>query len=350
VAVRMTTPVTVVTGFLGSGKTTLINRILREAHGQRIAVIENEYGAVGVDAEFLVGSGAEKIVQLANGCVCCTVRGDLARALQELVAASAEGGFEFDRVLIETTGLADPGPVIQTFIAETRVQERFHLDGVVALVDAQHRHEHLQRIEHLAQIGYADRLVVTKPDRVDPAHVAALAQLLGERNARAPIVACNLHAAPIDELLGHLFDARGYALDHVPREEIERIVRGARLSGNGDGRLRPVHARHTDDVTSYVYRGEAPIDLESLNCFLDAAIARFGDSLWRCKGIVHAAHRRQRLVLQGVQASISIGGGPLWRPYEPRHTTLVFIGRGLDGNWILSELARCEWRDVGMPA
>lgn len=351
-AVRLTTPVTIVTGFLGSGKTTLINRILRETHGQRIAVIENEYGAIGVDAEFLVDSGAETVIQLANGCVCCTVRGDLARALHQLVTACRNGGFELDRVLIETTGLADPGPVIQTFLAETRLQEHFHLDAVVALVDLQHLNVHLTRVENRAQIAYADRLLLTKTDRCVTEQASDAEAALAFLNPRAPVVACNLHDTPITDLLEHLFDARGYALDYLPKDEIERVARGVQLSAtHGDGgRLRPVFDRHGDDVVSCVFRSAAPIDLDRLNRFFDDAVARYGDELWRCKGLVHAADRPQRLVVQGVQASIQIGGGPFWRPFEPRHTTLVFIGRALEPGWIAEELAACELRAAGVPA
>lgn len=351
-AVRLTTPVTIVTGFLGSGKTTLINRILRETHGQRIAVIENEYGAIGVDAEFLVGSGAETVIQLANGCVCCTVRGDLARALQQLVTAGAKGGFEFDRVLIETTGLADPGPVIQTFLAETRLQEHFHLDGVVALVDAHHLDEHLTRVETRAQIAYADRLLLTKIDRCGAAQARNAETALVSLNLRAPIVACNVHDEPIADLLEHLFDARGYALDYVPRDEIERVARGVQLSApcGDDRRMRPVFDRHDNDIVSCVFRSPVPIDLDRLNLFLDNLVARSASALWRCKGLVQAANRPQRLVVQGVQASIQIGGGALWRPFEPRYTTLVFIGKGLDRDWIGERLAACESRDLDLPA
>ena len=153
---RITTPVTVVTGFLGAGKTTLINRILRERHGERLAVIENEFGAVGVDAQFLVTDNDEAVIQLANGCLCCTVRGDLARALDQLATQCDAGAFTFDRVLIETTGVADPGPIIQTFLAETAILTRFHLDGVVTLVDAVHGLADLTRIENRAQMAYAD--------------------------------------------------------------------------------------------------------------------------------------------------------------------------------------------------
>lgn len=345
--VRLTTPVTIVTGFLGSGKSTLINRILPEIHGQLIAVIENEYGAIGVDAEFLVGSGAETVIQLANGCVCCTVRGDLANALQQLVMAGTEGGFEFDRVLIQTTGLADPGPVIQTFLAETQLQEYFHLDGVVALVDAQHLYEHRTRVETRAQIAYADRLLLTKIDRCRPAQARDAETALVSLNFRAPIVACNVHDEPIAGLLEHLFDARGYALDYVPRHEMERVVRGVQLfASHGDeGRMRPVFGRHGNDIVSCVFRSPVPIGLDRLNLFLDNLVARHGNALWRCKGLVQAANRPQRLVVQGVQASVQIGGGALWRPFEPRHTTLVFIGKELDRDWIGERLAACELLD-----
>lgn len=351
-AVRLTTPVTIVTGFLGSGKTTLINRVLRESHDQRIAVIENEYGAIGVDAEFLVDSGAETIIQLANGCVCCTVRGDLARALWELVKVGADGGFEFDRVLIETTGLADPGPVIQTFLAETRLQAHFHIDGVVTLVDALHLHEPLERIENRAQIAYADRLLFTKTDRCSAVQADEAEAALAFLNARAPIVACNLHDEPIAGLFGHLFDARGYALDYIPKDEIERLMRRLQPSDSlvDGGRLHSMPDRHDHDVVSCVYGSALPIDLDRLNVFLDRAVTRYGKALWRCKGIVQAAHRPQRLIVQGVHASIGIGGGAFWRPFEPRHTTLVFIGQGLDRDWIIEELSVCELRDAEVPA
>ena len=280
------------------------------------------------------------------------VRGDLARALQELVKASAAGGFEFDRVLIETTGLADPGPVIQTFLAETRLQEHFHLDGVVTLVDALHLRAPLDRIEHRAQIAYADRLLLTKIDRlggVPPDEMEAMLALL---NARAPMVAHDLHEAPIADLLEHLFGTRGYALDYVPKDEIERLRRSVQRSDrrSDGGRPHPAPDRHDHDVVSCVYGSAVPIDLDRLNHFLDRAVIRYGTALWRCKGIVQAAHRPQRLVLQGVQTSIQIGGGALWRPFEPRHTTLVFIGLGLDRDWIVENLSACELRDAGVPA
>lgn len=330
-AVRLTTPVTVISGFLGAGKTTLVNRLLRESHGQRIAVIENEFGEVGVDAEFLASGGDETIIQLANGCLCCAVRGDLARALQQLLAQAATGGFAFDRVLIETSGLADPGPVIQTFLAETAIESSFHLDGVVTLVDAVNVEREVEQVEHRAQIGYADRLLLTKCDLVDQKRVDELSDLLATLNPRAPLVPCDLNAVAVERLVEHLFDTRGFASDYVPREEVERALRGLALLEPGAQRLRHLGiARHTSDIVSHVFRSTAPLDLARLNAFIDAAIGRFGARLWRCKGIVYAVGHRQRLIVQGVQGLIQISAGTLWRPVEPRHTTLVFIGRQLD--------------------
>lgn len=342
-AVRLTTPVTIVTGFLGSGKTTLVNRLLREAHGQRIAVIENEYGEVGVDAEFLAYSGDETIIQLANGCLCCTVRGDLARALDELGQRAEAHRIAFDRVLIETTGLADPGPVIQTFLAETAIEARFHLDGVVALVDAEHFPAQVHHLECRAQIAYADRLLLTKTDRVSIEVLEHTQESLAMLNPRAPVVACDLrHAAPV-ALVEHLFDTRGFALDYVPVDEVRRALQWSSLLSPGMKRLQPIGvARHTQDVTSCVFVSEQPLDLIRLNEAIDAIIARFGERLWRCKGIVQAEHHRARLVVQGVQGLVQISGGTMWRPFESRRTVLVFIGRQLDKDAILSIMRTCE--------
>lgn len=341
-AVRLTTPVTIVTGFLGSGKSTLVNRILREPHGARIAVIENEYGEVGIDAEFLSVTGDETIIQLANGCLCCTVRGDLAKALHDLVERALERNVAFDRVLIETTGLADPGPVIQTFLAETAIEAWFHLDGVVTIVDARNAAQQAERAEFVSQVGYADRIVVSKADLVAQGERDALAGELATLNPRAPVVACDLHRVPIEALLGHVFDTRGFSNDYVPPEELRRALQGGGLLAQADGRLRPVGpGRHTRDVTASVFTTDVPLDLDRLNEALDGLVARHGARLWRCKGIVHARHQRCRLVVQGVQGLVQISGGTMWRPFEPRRTVLVFIGQGLGRKEIDEVLSAC---------
>lgn len=343
-AARITTPVTVITGFLGSGKTTLVNRILQESHGQRLAVIENEFGAVGVDAEFLVTENNEAVIQLANGCLCCSVRGDLARALHELAQRSDQGEFVFDRVLIETTGIADPGPIIQTFLAETAILTRYHLDGVVALVDAVHGTGQLHQVENRAQVAYADRILLTKCDLAAPGEQGALGENLAHMNPRAQMLPIDLHHASMPALLGLLFDASGYSLDYVAPDELKRLTaRMLPLTGAASPRLRNVASPvHTGDIVSCVFESATALNLDRLNAFFDAAQERYGARLWRYKGVVYAENQRPRLVVQGVQSLIQIAGGTMWRAFEPKRTVLVFIGQALEPIWIQHELEACE--------
>ena len=375
-AVRLTLPVTIVTGFLGSGKTTLINRLLAESHDGRIAVIENEFGAVGVDADLLTRTGAETIIQLANGCLCCTVRGDLARGLQQVAEEVRRRGLSYERVVIETTGLADPGPVIQTFLAETAIEALFHLDGVVTVVDALHAHDQWTRPEFEAQIGYADRLLLSKTDLASPDRLDACRIALSRLNARAPVLAVDLHRTPIDDLLAQVVEVRGFASDYLPAEEVRRalsltegtvgadvgtdvgkdtdvdadvdVEAGADLrNGAAAHGMRPITAaRHSRGVRSVVFQADCPLDLDRLNAALDALVAHYGPSLWRCKGVVYARGQRSRLIVQGVQRLIQIGGGMMWRPFEARQTVLVFIGQGLDAGWITALLRDCAQREA----
>lgn len=346
-AVRMTTPVTIVTGFLGSGKTSLINRILQETHGQKIAVIENEFGEIGVDAEFLASTGEETIIQLANGCVCCTVRGDLAQALEQLAEQSDTGNFSFDKVIIETTGIADPGPIIQTFLAETAIEARFHIDGVVTLVDLLNGHNELELMENRAQIAYADRILMTKSDLVNEEQIQTLSDVVSSINPVADHIICNMAEIDIQQLFNHLFEIRGLALDYVPPDEIKRARRVFKLTSfQGDVNSAEVGSkvlsRHTSDVISGVFSTDDSINLTLLNQFIDMAIARFGSNLWRCKGIVYSQEHRSRLIVQGVQGLIQISGGTLWRAFEKKQTTLVFIGMSLDMDWIIKCLELCK--------
>lgn len=335
----MTTPVTVITGFLGSGKTTLLNRVLRELHGERLAVIENEFGAAGVDAEFLVTGGNETIIQLANGCLCCSVRGDLARALLTFSENSDAGGFVFDRVLIETTGIADPGPIIQTFLAETAILTRFHLDGVVTLVDAVHAFSQLDRVENRAQVAYADRLLLTKTDLATSAQCLAVSARLAAMNPRAELLSVDLHHAPIADVLRLLLDASGYSFDYIPSQELKRLQGRPTVAGISFSAGR---SRHADDVMSCVFESSAPLDLDRLNVFFDRAQQRYGARLWRYKGIVWAEHRRPRLIVQGVQNLLHITGGTVWRAFEKQRSLLVFIGQVLEPAWIEDNLRQCE--------
>ena len=182
-------PVTILTGFLGAGKTTLLNRILREQHGERIAVIENEFGEAGIDNELLVTGGDEQIIEMNNGCICCTVRGDLVRILGELGRRREAGEASFSRIIIETTGLADPAPVAQTFFIDDDVASAYALDAIVTVVDARHADLHLGEHEAQEQVGFADRILISKADLVSTEAVERLRERLVRMNPRAPIKA-----------------------------------------------------------------------------------------------------------------------------------------------------------------
>ena len=299
-------PVTVLTGFLGSGKTTLLQRILSEAHGQRIAVVENEFGEIGIDHELLerIG-GAEEIIEIANGCICCSVRGDLLRVLGSLRDGHERGRLRFDRVVVETTGLADPGPVLRTLAKQGPLGGWYRLDGVVTVVDAKHGGRTLDDFpEAQAQVGFADRLLLSKMDLVKPEEAAALAARLAAINAQAPIRAAHFGVTPIAEL----FDA----------------------SSDTEGLRRVATARaHGDRIGSFVFRATRPFDLERLDLFLASAVDLYGADMLRYKGVLVAAGRDERVIFQGVQSLIEVTWGPRWQESEPRTSRLVFIGRDL---------------------
>ena len=205
-------PVTIITGFLGAGKTTLLNRILTEEHGQKIAVIENEFGEESIDNDLLVQSEDEEIITMNNGCICCTIRGDLAENLIRLMERKKEGKANFDRVIIETTGLADPGPVAQTFFMDEEVAQFYMVDGVITVVDAVNGPRTLdEQAPAQAQVGFADRILLSKVDLVPPSVIEDLSDRLHHMNPRAPIVECNMGNVDIKEVL----DIRGFNLDSV---------------------------------------------------------------------------------------------------------------------------------------
>ena len=321
-------PVTVLTGFLGAGKTTLINRLLREAHGRRFAVIENEYGEINVDADLLVKDGGETIVQLTNGCVCCTVRGDLANALDRLAKQRDAGEIAFDHVLIEPTGLADPGPIVRTFMAETEVLARYFLDGVVTLFDGVNGVRSLsESVEAQAQLAYADRVLVTKTDLLaGPEAIEAVTAKVAAANSVAAIAAINLVNAPWDEMFDKLLELRGYQFD--------RVVFAPAVIDN-------TRVEHTKGAGSVMFAAETPLDGERLNAALTAIDARYGERMWRIKGVLAVNGRRSRIIVQGVQGLFQTHPSTPWRMFEPQRTRLVLIGRDLDRDWLLSLLGDC---------
>jgi len=305
-------PVTILTGFLGSGKTTLLNRILTEQHGRRIAVIENEFGETGIDNELLVQQDGEQIVEMNNGCICCTVRGDLVRILGELAERRAGGKADFERVIIETTGLADPAPVAQTFFVDDDVGANYLLDAIVTVVDARHAPQQLdEHHEAQEQVGFADRILMSKTDLVSDEEAAALAQRLRRMNPRAPVAPVHFGQAPIADIL----DVRGFDLDAVLAIE--------------PGFLTETEHDHDDDIGSFVYRAQRPFDPERLEEFFGGVLQLYGPDLLRYKGVIAVAGMERRVVLQGVHMLMGSEPGAPWQRGEPRESRIVFIGRKL---------------------
>jgi G3E family GTPase len=317
-------PVTILTGFLGSGKTTLLNRILQEQHGQRIAVIENEFGEAGIDNELLVQERDEQIVEMNNGCICCTVRGDLVRILSELHSKRSSGALKFDRVIIETTGLADPAPVAQTFFVDDDISTHYLLDAIVTLVDAKHAPQQLdEHHEAQEQVGFADRILVSKSDLVSTDELRVLQARLQRMNLRAPIGIVHFGQAPIDELL----DIRGFNLNAIL--EIEPDF------------LTDVEHQHDDDVTSFVFRADKPFDATRLEDFFASILQVYGPKLMRYKGVIDVAGHDRRVVLQGVHMLMGSDPASPWKKGEPRSSRIVFIGRDMPRELIEQGLAQC---------
>jgi G3E family GTPase len=319
-----TLPVTILTGFLGSGKTTLLNYILKQPHGHRIAVIENEFGEAGIDNELLVQDRDEQIIEMNNGCICCTVRGDLVRILGELATKRNAGTLHFDRVVIETTGLADPAPVAQTFFVDEDISQRYLLDAIVTLVDARHAPQQLDNHhEAQEQVGFADRILLTKTDLVTPEELQALRQRLARMNPRAPIREAHFGVAAVHELL----DIRGFNLNAIL--EIEPDF------------LNDVSHEHDDDVTSFVFRESRALDLERLENFLGSTVQAYGAQMMRYKGVLNVHGESRRVVFQGVHMLMSAERAGAWKRHEVRDTKIVFIGKDLPREIIETGLLQC---------
>ncbi|MGX9782634.1 CobW family GTP-binding protein [Janthinobacterium lividum] len=317
-------PVTIITGFLGSGKTTLLKRILQGDHGVRIAVIENEFAAESIDHGLLVQDSDEQIVEMNNGCICCSVRGDLIRILGELHARRASGTIAFDHVIIETTGLAAPGPVAQTFFAEPSVSEFYMLDAILTVVDARHAQQQLTaHKEAQEQVGFADRILLSKTDLVSKDELAALRQRLIAINGRASIQKVRFGNVPLRDIL----NIRGFNLNAIVELEPDF--------------LEEFGHRHGDGVQSFVYHQAQPLDLLQVENFLDAVVQLFGTQLMRYKGILYVADLPCRAVFQGVHMLMGSELGAPWRDGETRASKMIFIGRDLPRDMLMRGLDRC---------
>jgi G3E family GTPase len=316
-------PVTILTGFLGSGKTTLLNRILKEDHGHRIAVIENEFGEVGVDSE-IIEKSEEQIVEMNNGCICCTVRGDLIRILGELKDKRSAGKLKFDRVVIETTGMADPGPVAQTFFTDEDIGGYYLLDSILTVVDAKHAPRQLDEFhEAQEQVGFADRILLSKTDLVSEEDVRRLAERIRRMNPRAPVKQVHFGNAPIAEVL----DIRGFNLNAIL--ELDPAFLG------------DTHHEHHDEVESFVFRSEKPFDGDKLEQFLSGMIQVYGPDLLRYKGVLWMKGKNSRVVFQGVHMMMGGDVGKPWAKGEKKSSVLVFIGKKLPKDLFIAGLEQC---------
>jgi G3E family GTPase len=341
-------PVTILTGFLGSGKTTLLKRILTEAHGQKIAVIENEFGEENIDSDILVSDTTENIIQMSNGCVCCTIRDDLRVTLQDLAEKKRKGELTFDRVVIETTGLADPGPVAQTFFMDEEIAEQYLLDSILTLVDAKHAETQLtERLEARRQIGFADQIFISKSDLVAKEEVDALMHRIKHMNPRAPQKTVHFGEVAIADV----FDLRGFNLNaklDIDPDFLTDDHHHDTKPGDPDN-LGPFlgehkahkHHVHDDDVKSFVFKSDRAFDAAKLEDFLGAIVNIYGPRMLRYKGVLNMKGTERKVIFQGVHQLMGSDLGPIWAKGEKRNSKMVFIGINLPKDIFLQGMEQC---------
>ena len=313
-------PVTVLTGYLGAGKTTLLNHILTKEHDKKIAVIVNEFGEIGIDGQ-LVLDADEEILEMNNGCICCTVRGDLIRIIGKLL----ERRNSFDHLVIETTGLADPAPVIQSFFVDEILYKQTELDAIVTVVDAKHILDHWSSSEAQEQMAFADVILLNKTDLVAAEPLAALSTKIRGINAIAniyPTQNCNID---IDLVLGmQAFDLKNaLAIDPQFLDE-------------------DAH-EHDESVGSIAISQAGIVNGDKLNRWLYQLVQAIGQDIFRMKGILNVDDEDRRFVFQGVHMTLDGRPGKPWKPTETKTNELIFIGRNLDRYQLREGFMACLW-------
>jgi len=302
-------PVTVLTGYLGAGKTTLLNRILSENHGKRFAVIVNEFGEIGIDNDLIVDSD-EEIFEMNNGCICCTVRGDLIRILSGLMKRKDK----FDAILVETTGLADPSPVVQTFFVDDDIKEKTKLDSITTVVDAKHILGRLADAREAAdQIAFADQVILNKTDLVSQEDLARIERRIRELNPLAPIHRAERCVIDLDKVLGRA----AFEIDRILELE-PHLLKGAD------------HHEHNNDIASVSLTSMKPLDGNKVTNWLRTLLAEKGQNILRAKGILDIKNKEERLVFQAVHMVMDADFQRGWHAGEKRQSRIVFIGRNLD--------------------
>ena len=316
-------PATVVTGFLGSGKTTLINRILREQHGRKIAVIVNEFGAISIDGQLVVHDGNEQLVEFNNGCLCCTVRGDLIETLGRL----QERAGTLDAILIETTGLADPAPVASTFFAADEVKTGIRLDAFVTVVDAVNLERNLEQSnEAMEQVAFSDIMLINKMDLVSSEQMGVIERRVRALNPMAKIYYTS--NAEVD--LSRIIDVG--AFDLAQKLEVDPEFLGDH------------EHEHDAAIGSFVLEENEPVDINRLMLWMNGVAEKRGDDLYRTKGIFYARGFEERLVFQSVRMLTTLRRDRVWEPGESRMTQFVVIGKNLDREEFAAGLASCVFK------
>jgi G3E family GTPase len=304
--VRSPVPVSVITGYLGAGKTTLLNRLLTQEHGKKVAVIVNEFGEVGIDSQLIIDAD-EEILEMNNGCICCTVRSDLIRIFNSLM----EKQDKFDYLVIETTGLADPAPVIQSFFVDEVMRSKTQLDAVITVVDAKHIKAHWDSDEVQEQIAFADVLLLNKTDLVSPEQLDELEQRIRNMTGFAKIYRTQNSDVPIDAILGiKAFDLK-QAL-HIDPEFLNETAH-----------------EHDESVFSVAIVQPGAVDGDKFNRWMYRLLQEKGTDIFRMKGILDIDSEDRRFVFQGVHMLLDGRPGRMWKPDELRRNELVFIGRNL---------------------
>lgn len=332
-------PVTLLTGFLGAGKTTLINHLLQNSNHVPLAIIENEFGAANVDSALLQGSDNVSIIELTDGCVCCSVRGEFELALKELMQKRAQGLINFEHIIIEMTGLGDPAPIAQAFFVDPDLRETLMLDACIVLVDCLHIMQQLN--EHSvasAQIGFADRILLTKTDCIDHLELQTIIERLSTMNNRAAVFEVINGVIEKDLWL----NVHAFELNEKLIEQSDTTSQLPKPKGHHFGAAQQVTSPSwNDNITSYLLTGSI-MDIDLIGAWMEKLVEDFGNDMLRYKGILAVTNDDRRLIVQGVYKIIGFDYGRHWEESCSRQSNFVIIGRNIDIKTIEKNFYACE--------